>query len=70
MTLREAKKLRAGDTFKRPSANTHDAGFRAYTVIERNPTFITVQDEHGYVSRTHWEYRSTVKHLFEFAIKG
>lgn len=56
MNLRQCKKLRVGDKFRRPSTNSHDNGWREYRVIStetdsRGLVAFTVVDQHGYQSR-------------------
>jgi hypothetical protein len=49
VNMREVKKLRAGDQFRRPSTNGHDvSGFRRYSVTGCDAVGIQIMDEHGY----------------------
>jgi hypothetical protein len=54
VTLREARKLTVGDTFKRPSTNGHDNGWRSYEVTGVDMTGIQLADMHGYSSVLPW----------------
>jgi hypothetical protein len=50
MNIREAKKLRAGDKFRRASKNGHDNGYRVYAVSECSPQGFESVDQHwGYL---------------------
>lgn len=48
MNLKQVKKLKLGDKFRRPSTNTHDNGYRVYRVIALADMVLTLQDQHGY----------------------
>jgi hypothetical protein len=55
MTIRQAKRLNVGDSFRMPSTNSHDVdGFRVYSVISKTDEGIQVQDSFGYVSNLNW----------------
>lgn len=70
MNLRDVKKLQCGDKFRRPSKNSHDNGWRVYSVIGRTVDAsgfygtpgaaleFDLMDQHGYhyrISVTAWD---------------
>jgi hypothetical protein len=51
MTNSQVRKLAKGETFRRPSTNSHDEGWRLYTVVSATSGLfnkIHVVDQHGY----------------------
>jgi hypothetical protein len=50
MNLAQARRLKVGDSFARPSTNPHDNGNRVYTVCSLEP-YLEFVDQHGYHCR-------------------
>lgn len=70
MNIRDAKKLRRFDTFRKPSTNSHDNGFRVYTVTLSYPEGFTAIDQHGYHIRCHWNEPASTKPFLKDAEFG
>lgn len=63
MTLRDCQKLQVGDTFRRPSTNQHDEGWKLLRVtgvetdnlnVMRAKLAFTAVDQHGYEIRVRY----------------
>jgi len=69
MTQAQARRLSAGDTFKRPSSNGHCAdGFRRYEVTFNDHLAMGVQDEFGYTSSLLWGKKNGTDEFLKPAI--